>query len=297
MSSAKTPPGNAMDTMSKRLVIVLVTLAVTMLAVNIVRRHAPHAKMKDNHEFGGLMYQVLGLIYGVYLAFTIIAVWEQFGDADKTATNEATHLSELWRDAQVFPASSRTLVQDKLYTYTKNVVDKEWPNMAVGKGAEATTANSYEDLWNAYYAVPTATNDPKQAAFYEQSIHELNELGMLRRLRMLEATAALPSLMWGLLLGGGAVTIAFMFVFGTRVAATQYAVTGVVSTMLVFSILMVGALEHPFQGDVSIKPDAFSSVLQSMDQRLARQRTDSTLSAPTVGQAGTAGKASAKKLR
>ena len=45
------------------------------------------------------MYSMIGLVYGVYLAFTIIAVWEQFSAAEEVTTAEATHLSELWRDA------------------------------------------------------------------------------------------------------------------------------------------------------------------------------------------------------
>jgi hypothetical protein len=112
----------------------------------------------------------------------------------------------------------------------------------------------------------------QQAMFYAESLHQVNELGMLRRLRILASGSQLPHLMWVLLIVGAVVTIGFMFTFGTKHAVTQYIVTIAVSAMLVFSILMVGALEHPFSGDVSIKPDAFEGVIKSMDKRLERQK-------------------------
>jgi hypothetical protein len=260
-----------MDQVTQRVMIVGGSILAAAAGVYILRRTVPHATLKENHEFGGLMYQLLGLVYGVYLAFTIIAVWEQFGNAEKAATNEAAHLSELWRDAQMLPASSRDLIQANLLTYTKDVVDKEWPSMAAGKGADTATANAYEGVWAAYYAVTPTPGDVQQSTFYGESIRQLNEMGMLRRLRILAADSELPQLMWTLLIVGAFVTIAFMFTFGTKHAITQYIVTMAVTGMLVFSIMMVAALEHPFSGDVSIKSDSFEGVEKSLEKRLERQ--------------------------
>jgi hypothetical protein len=108
-----------------------------------------------------------------------------------------------------------------------------------------------------------------QSAFYQEMIRRLNDLGLLRRRRLLAAQSELPPLMWILLVAGGIVTVLFTLVFGTRHAWMQYLVIGVVTGLLTFSILLVDAMQYPFSGDVSIHPGPYESVIASMKQRMA----------------------------
>jgi hypothetical protein len=119
--------------------------------------------------------------------------------------------------------------------------------------------------------MPTAScvdaGNAVQVAFYQEMIRRLNDLGMLRRRRLLAANSELPPLMWMLLLVGGMVTILFAFLFGTRHAVTQYLVIGVVTGLVTFSILLVDAMQYPFSGDVSITAGPYESVVRSMKER------------------------------
>src|SRR4029079_4082902 len=90
--------------------------------------------------------------YGVYLAFTIVVVWQQFDQAEQEATSEAVHLSEGWRDIQVLPDQPRRAVETRLRDYAEAVVQREWPSMAAGHGADAETARRYEEIWRELYA-------------------------------------------------------------------------------------------------------------------------------------------------
>ena len=256
-----------MNSMPERLLVVFFSILVVLVGAYLLRRRVEYPVLAENNEFAGFMYSMIGLVYGIYLAFTIIAVWEQFTSAGEVAVSEATHLSALWRDAQTMRPEDRAAIQQQLLVYAESVVADEWPSMARSHAASARTSGIYEDLWRRYYTVQLDSENPVQVAFFQEAIGRLNDMSMLRRRRLLAADSQLPPLMWILLLVGAAVTILFTFLFGTRHAWTQYLVTGVVTGLVAFSILLVDAMQYPFSGDVSIRPEPYESVVKSMKER------------------------------
>jgi hypothetical protein len=256
-----------MDQTVSRLLITGACVAVTLVSIFVLRRLFHHEVLKQNNEFLGYIYAVVGGVYGVYLAFTIIVVWEQFEQADQTATSEAVHLSEAWRDVTVVSPPLRDALHDRLIAYASNVVHREWPSMAQRTGADAETAKSYEDAWRALYDARAGVSTPTDLAFFNEAVRQMNELGMQRRLRILSAESSLPPLMWFLLVGGGIITVLFTFVIGTRHVWVQALASTALTALIVLSLLLVAALQHPFAGDVSVKPEAFESVLKSFADR------------------------------
>src|SRR5262245_43314419 len=265
-----------MDPTVSRFVISLACVARTLVGVFALRRLFPPEVLKQNNEFLGFIYAVVGAVYGVYLAFTIIVVWEQFEQAETTATSEAVHLSEVWRDVTVVsPPTLRDALHDRLIAYASNVVQREWPSMAQRDGADPDTARSYEAVWQALYDARAGVSTPTDLAFFNEAVRQMNELGMQRRLRILSAESSLPPIMWFLLVGGGIITVLFTFIIGTRHAWVQALASTALTALIVLSLLLVSALQHPFAGDVRVKPEAFESVLKSFAdrQRALRGRT------------------------
>lgn len=75
-----------MGSMPVRLLVVVVCIGLVLVLTRLVRRRFHYTVMEPNNEFAGFMYSMIGLVYGVYLAFTIIAVWEQFSVAEEVTT-------------------------------------------------------------------------------------------------------------------------------------------------------------------------------------------------------------------
>ncbi len=245
---------------------VLAVAVVAALLVIVVRRWAPKT-LRENNEFTGPTYAFIGLVYGVYLAFTVVIVWEHFESAETDATSEATRLSELWRDAAVLPGGD--VIQRNLYDYTRSVINDDWPALSAGDRGSPITSQKYESLWRAYYAVHIAPSDPTQAAFLNESLVQLNELGRERRMRIHAGVADIPPMMWGLLVAGGIGMIGFTYLIGTEHAWLQMAVTAFLAGVLTYAVLIVFALADPYSGNVSVRPDAFVGVLQSFDAHRA----------------------------
>src|SRR5262245_18857379 len=112
--------------MTERLLIVLASMIVSVFGVVVVRRRIPHERLQANNEFTGVAYAIIGAVYGVYLAFTVVVVWEQFVGAEKNATSEAVYLSQVWRDIAVLPPEARVPVERRLIDYAGAVIDREW---------------------------------------------------------------------------------------------------------------------------------------------------------------------------
>ncbi len=67
------------------------------------------------NDIAGFIYAVVGVIYAVLLAFTVIMVWEEFSDTKLLVDREAASLGDLYQLAEQMPAQQRqpirTLVQ------------------------------------------------------------------------------------------------------------------------------------------------------------------------------------------
>ncbi len=245
---------------------VLLVALLAALGAYLVHRFAPPA-LRENNEFTGFTFSFVGLVYGVYLAFTVVIVWEHFETANDLATSEATRLSELWRDAGPLPGGGA--IQQQLYDYTRSVIEDDWPSLERNHRGSERTSHKYEELWRSYYAVTLTPNDARQAAFFHESVVQLNALGRERRMRILTGAANIPMMMWGLLVAGGLGMIVFIYLIAARHLWLKLVITAFCAGVLAWAVLIVFALVDPYSGDVSVKPDAFRSVLESFAARRA----------------------------
>lgn len=238
---------------------VLLVVAGTML----VRRWVGVETLKFNNEVAGFIYAVVGVLYAVLLGFTAIIVWEQFDKAQAGVEQEANELADLWRDAQTFPDDTRRQMESQLRAYARLVVEKEWPAMAERKSSPETWA-MYNQLWRSYHQF--RPQDDHQKIWYQESLMRLNQLGDQRRLRLLSSQSeGIPAVMWVALLGAGAITIAFSFLFGTRSATAHLLMTSALATTIALVLVSVLALEHPFSGITRVDPGAFEQTSEIFD--------------------------------
>ena len=250
-----------MSTVALGVVMVVGTIVVSVAAVSLARR-IHRETLEQNHDVVSVMFSAVGVLYTVLLAFLVVLVWEQFNSAQERTEHEATRISNLLRDAVPFPEAVRDDVQGRLIAYTRSVIEDEWPTMADGESSP-TTGIAYRRVWQAYYDFRPRTDSEQE--FYGESIGRLNELGESRRLRVISSQASIPPIMWLLLIGGGVVTVAYLYLFSIRNGLLQRLMIGSVAGLLAFILFLIVALDHPFAGDVKVTPDAYESVVDSFE--------------------------------
>jgi hypothetical protein len=244
-------------------VIVVIVVVLSAAAVLAMRRIAPPRALKEHNDFVGFAYSFVGVVYGVYLAFAAVIVWEHFDNTGAVVSREAEEVSELWHDAAGLPdgAAIRALWRE----YAQTVAAQDWKVMEASDGAPMPSARVWRAIWQRYTSMRIAAGDATHAAFLAESLRVLNELAATRRERLSADEAAVPPMMWTFILGGGAGVILMTLFIGVQNRLLQLAVTAFVAALLAYAILIVAALADPFGGDMSVQPDAFVKVLQTID--------------------------------
>ena len=245
----------AYSTVLLGVVIVGGSIAVALLAFHFFFRRLPQERLRESNDVGGLIFSAIGVLFTVILAFMVVVVWDQFSTARATADGEVTRLSNLFRDAEVFPTAEREKIQRSLVCYAGAVVDKEWGAMAHGQPSPIAD-QKYRQIWKRYYAV-TPRGD-KETAFYQESVSRLNELGQYRRLRLLAARDSFPAILWVFLIAGGVAMIGYTYLLGWKESRHNAIGVAGLAGLSALALFLVFAMNHPFSGTLKVKPEAFS---------------------------------------
>ncbi|HEX7048674.1 MAG TPA: DUF4239 domain-containing protein [Longimicrobiales bacterium] len=241
------------------ILVVIVVVGVAVGGMLVVRRSVQVSTLERHHDVAGSVYAAIGVMYAVLLAFAVVVVWNQYDDAVVRTATEANDLVNLFRGAEVFPPATRARIRSRIQSYVRAVIEDEWPAMADGK-ASAAAWTAFSALWRVY--LETEPRNDRERAWYAESLRRLDELGDARRLRLLDSRAGVPSLLWATLLIGGALTIGFSYLFGTRNVWSQVVMTVALSGLIALILFLVSALAKPFGGAARIEPDAFHQLTE-----------------------------------
>ena len=115
-------------------------MLLAVLGLTLVQRLVPSALREEHNDVAGFIYAVLGVMYAVVLAFVVIVVWEEFEAAKNITYTEANDLADIHGLAEQFPEPKRSQVQGLVRSYTRTVVDEEWPLMRDGRSSPRAQA-------------------------------------------------------------------------------------------------------------------------------------------------------------
>jgi uncharacterized protein DUF4239 len=245
----------AYSTVLLGVIIVAGSVLVALLAFNVLFKRLPQERLRESNDVGGLIFSAIGVLFTVILAFMVVVVWDQFSTARATADGEVTRLSNLFRDAQVFPTAEREKIQGSLVCYAGAVVDKEWSAMADGDPSPIAD-QKYQQIWRRYYAI--APRGQRETAFYQESVNRLNELGQYRRLRLLASRDSFPAILWVFLIAGGVAMIGYTYMLGWKESRHNAIGVAGLAGLSALALFLVFAMNHPFRGTLKVKPEAFS---------------------------------------
>ncbi len=241
------------------MVVIYVTLSITGLI--IIRKFYPHYKCKLHNDIAGFIFAALGVIYAVLLAFTVIITWQDFDKASEVTSNEANCIASLYHDATAFPAGFRVQLKSELVNYVNTIVNDEWQKMAKGQRSHQVQ-KIQEKLWLLYGGF--LPKNETQKIFLMESVKKMNEASEMRRQRIVYASSGIHPLLYFVLIVGSFITIAFTMMFGTENLVPHLIMTSFLAAMIALTLFTIIALDYPFTGNVSIKPEVFTSMLSSL---------------------------------
>jgi hypothetical protein len=250
--------------------ILLVLVGIVLTLAALIRRSVPREVLRTNNEAAVTYLTVIGVIYGVFLAFVIFSLWEQRTNAQDHVETESSQLYVLFRLAREFPAPAGPELIQEIMAYNKEIVSFEWPLMANVDLSELERRSSKLDrIWED--GVHFRPLSPVEQALYNRVLEASEKACIARRMRLLDAEAALGSLLWTLVIVGGIATIVpTLFIHVEHRGFLVVAKTCMI-TLLVLTVYTIYDLQRPFRGSWPVKPRSYILIQERMEQVLSEQ--------------------------
>jgi len=240
--------------------IVLLAFLITFLAFKIFRWLFSAEELEKFNDVTGIYVNMIGVLYGIFLAFIVIAIWENYNHVKENINKEADALGNIFRDANALDDSIKALVDTPAKQYIVAVKSNEWKLQKDGKDtAESQDAiEARADLQEAILDI--SPNDEGEQVVYDHLISSLNDLTVARRMRVTSTNAELPWILWALLIGGALVLIFYIACFYVPNRnfhmTLAFGVSGLIAVLLFIAI----SLNYPFVGPDGLSKTPFDSL-------------------------------------
>lgn len=201
---------------------------------------------------------IFGLSYAVLLGLLTIATFDTIKNLAGTIDRETSSLSTLYRTTDGYPDPLRSDLKAQLRDYTRYVIDKDWPAHRRGlvlRGGE----HRLEVLRQSVFVFEPTTKT--QELLHNEMLRYLNAMTVAREQRLSTVEAAIPGVLWYIVVIGALITIAYMWMLHMELKS-QIVLGGITAFGLSIMIFLIYAMDHPLRGVVSVSPNAFSSVYE-----------------------------------
>jgi hypothetical protein len=250
-----------MLTLTQNVVILIATMAGSMLFMAALNRVWPREIRQAHNDLIGWQLNIIGTTYAVILGFMLYTVWTDFVAAKLNVDLEASALRDVYRLAEGLPEPQRVQLKSQSHAYAEAVIKQDWPEMARGRTPEESH-NINQDMWKTLMSVTAAS--PTQLVAEDHALSELSSLTEHRRTRLIQSSYRLPTIFWGVLLIGGFLTIASASMFGW-VNAQLHALQVFAFTLLITLVLLsIADVNLPFRGWVHVDNYAFIRAQENM---------------------------------
>ena len=244
-------------------VVVVVTTAVVVKL--LARRRAPDPGwFIDSTRAAGAL-TVIGTMFAVLLAFTILDALQNYQRARDGGSMEAIAVTELHNVADVLEGHGGSRLHGDLICYSRAVVSDEWP--AMERRETSASVQHWVDTMVTDFAAADPGN-PKQEAAYGQWFDQQAERRDGRRARVAEASPSVPLPLWIVLGIGATAILSYMCVQADRRESKviQAVPIAFVSALVTSALLVVAFLDHPYdQWSGSLQPDEMRVTLALID--------------------------------
>lgn len=236
------------------LIGLLLPVVLAVFGLLLVRRFIDQDTLRQHHEIAGPVLNVLGTVYGVFLALVASTVWGYYEQTSTNIVQEAHDIQALYNDATAFPEPFRSEIRQRLAQYRDVIVTKEWPDLARGEKNPAG-GPILRQLTDAYAGHQVST--PTEGTFFTESMRKLDQVKSLRASRFDDAISSLPILIWVVLITGAFILVTSSYLFGSKRHSLHTSLTLMLTGMIALICYCTVVLDFPFIGPGAISPDAF----------------------------------------
>lgn len=249
-------------------VATLFTLGVALASIiglMVFRRFAHAWLHRDDrvNEMVGFAMSSFSMLYGLLLGLLAVAAYQGYSVTSDLVTRESGEVAALYRASGALPAPVGAELQAHLRGYVRNVIDVSWPLQQAGI-LPKDEIRYIDLLLDKLHGFEPQT--PRQEIVQGEALGLANDLVQTRRARQNSVELGIPDIMWWVVLVGGLINIVLLWMLGMA-RHTHIILTGLIGGFLGLVIFLVATMDFPFRGEVSVTPEAFERVYQSLMTR------------------------------
>jgi len=244
------------------LLFAVVSLAGLYITHRSVRHLSKGVIIIDNAIVGWFFSGIMAL-YSVTIGLVAVATWQGMGQVSEIASNEAASIAALYRDVGAYPPVISGTAREQLRDYTDLIITKSWPAQRNGHIDDADAVKLSMLQQTIFSFEPSNLG---QQVIQAEIFRQFNNVVEIRRQRLEAVGQGIPGVLWVVVLAGGVICIAFSFGFQIdefRLHATMTLGLAITIALLIF---LIGALDQPYRGEVSVSPAPYQLFLDSVSQ-------------------------------
>jgi hypothetical protein len=201
----------------------------------------------------------LGIIFGLFVAFTAAQVWTDNEKGRAEIDREASALRNVVILAAAFPRESEIQLRELVRRYIADAATQEWPMMAQGKANLRAIPGVLTEALQTTLALSPGSEGQKAAQ--REIVTALETALDARRQRILVSQSQVNLVKWSaLFLQAICALVAIAMVHSDNRLSSIIAL-GLFATGVAASMLLILAHDRPFTGEISIKPDPLLQVM------------------------------------
>jgi len=248
--------------------IVLLATGVAVVAMLLVRRHAPEGSFFNDGDRAAGVFGVLATGFAVLLGFVVFLAFTSYDAARQGAETEARIVAQQIETAQLFPPDAVDSLTSDLVCYARSVAGVQWERMQAGTLGDDLNPWSVK-MFQTLRGVDPET--PSEQAAYGKWLDERSDREQARDDRIHGAVGVIPTPLWIVLFFATIMIFVYTLFFadsGER-ALVQALLMGSVVSVMVSMLLLLVFLDHPFHNGVGgLRPVAMERTLRIIDQQL-----------------------------
>jgi hypothetical protein len=252
-----------------------VFVTATWLAIFAFRRLI-HAWFHTEHranDMVGFVLSSFSVLYGLLVGLLALASYQNFSTVDDIVTKEASSLSAVYRDLHGYPQPIRGRLQDDLRGYTRNLIDKSWPEQRQGMAPIEGSHLIEQFMDDLLVFKPLEKNEE---VVHAEVFRQINNYLELRRERVANITLGIPAVLWWVVAFGALISILLIAMLDMEIHV-HLILGGALSLFLGLVIFLIAAMDNPLRGEVSIGPEAFQGIYDTLmmpDDAVSRSMAD-----------------------
>jgi hypothetical protein len=218
-----------------------------------------HTERRAN-DMVGMTLSSFSVLYAFLLGLLALAAFQNYTVVGDLVTKEASSMAALYRDFGGYPEPVRGQLRENLKSYTRDVIQDSWPKQQ--RGVVPTLGSEFIATL-VDHMIAFEPEKKSQEIIHAEALRQLDNLIELRRARLSNVAAGIPTVFWWVVAIGALLNILLIWMLDMEVHVHAL-LGGALALFLGIVIFMIAALDHPFRGGVSIGPDAIQQVYDSL---------------------------------